>query len=219
MKVGTDGVLLGALAPIAGVKAVLDVGTGTGLVALMLAQRVAKEPSISIVGVELDIDAATQASENVNQSPWGDDIEIIQSDYRTFQSTEKFDLIVSNPPYFVDALESPVANRTRARHTSCLSFGDLIEKSASLLLEEGKFTVIIPIDTLPSFVEQAKCVGLFLNRRVEVMTKPGEQPKRVVLTFSFKEQQVVCDSLVIELERHKYSKAYIDLTKEFYLKM
>lgn len=220
MKVGTDGVLLGALAPLDSATAVLDVGTGTGLIALMLAQR-ARQAAINthITALELDTDAALQATENVVRSPWPNDITVLESDYKTFESTTKFDLIVSNPPYFVNALKSPSANRTQARHTDTLSFEDLIGKSRELLTEDGILGVIIPTDATNRF--QAICAdeSLHLIRKVTIITTPGAKSKRIVLFFSPKPRNLKEEMLLIELERHKYSEDYINLTKEFYLKM
>lgn len=222
MKVGTDGVLLGALAPSESVKRILDVGTGTGLIALMLAQRTEKEQDVTITAVELDKDAVLQAQENINHSPWANRISVVSTDYRTYSSTVKFDLIVSNPPYFVNAIKSPLLNRTQARHTDSLSFEDLITKSATLLADRGVFEVIIPTDGMDRFFTLAKDVNLTLLKRIMIKTTPIAIAKRVVLFFS-KENKEIADiedkELLIELERHQYSDDYIRLTKSFYLKM
>lgn len=222
MKVGTDGVLLGALAPSESVKRVLDVGTGTGLIALMLAQRTEKEQDVTITAVELDKDAVLQAEENIRQSPWPNRITVVSTDYRTYSPAVKFDLIVSNPPYFVNAIKSPHLNRTQARHTDSLSFEDLITKSAALLADGGVFGVIIPTDVMNSFFTLAKDVNLTLLKRIMIKTTPIAIAKRVVLFFG-KEDKEIADiedkELLIELERHQYSDDYIRLTKSFYLKM
>lgn len=218
MKVGTDGVLLGALAPVDDALRILDVGTGTGLIALMLAQRSDKHDAV-ITALELDANACIQAQENVEKSPWANRIRVVEADFTTYTSSENYDLIVSNPPYFVDSLKSPLANRSQARHTDTLSFVTLIEKSRGLLSSNGVFAVIIPTDSEEDFCVACNRADLFLMRRVEIQTKPGASAKRVVLMFTRSKGVMRNECLLIELERHLYSQAYISLTKDFYLKM
>lgn len=218
MKVGTDGVLLGALAPVDAKKSILDVGAGTGLIALMMAQR-SVEWGAQITALELDADAVCQSEENTARSPWQDRITVVHADYTAFNGQNRYDLIVSNPPFFVDSLKSPTANRSQARHTDTLSFENLIRRTASLLQADGEFVVIIPTDAEVSFVERCLENNLYLNRRVAIQTIPNATPKRVVLFFSFQSLNLSDETLLVELERHKYSEAYINLTKEFYLKM
>ena len=215
MKVGTDGVLLGAYAPIKGVSKILDIGTGTGLIALMLAQR----SDALLTAIEIDADAVKQAQNNVTNSPWPNRVEVLQSDFRTYQSKEKFDLIVSNPPYFVDSLTAPSKARTKARHTDSLSFTELIQGVVKVLDAQGKFVVILPTDAQERFCEFASHYNLFLNEELLIQTRPGVEPKRVIMQFSFNDTLVKSDVLLIEVERHKYSEDYIALTRDFYLKM
>lgn len=141
MKVGTDGVLLGAWAPVQNAKYILDVGAGSGLISLQLAQR---NPWASITSIEIDPAAAAQAKENIQSSPWSDRMEVICSDFRDYHAENKFDLIVSNPPYFVDALKCPDNQRCMARHTSELNYELLFGHSTHLLSEQGIISVIIP---------------------------------------------------------------------------
>ena len=141
MKVGTDGVLLGAWAPIANVKRVLDVGTGTGLIALQLAQR---NPHAKITAIEIDTVAAEQAKNNVLHSPWADRIEVLCLDFRNYQQDDKFDLLVSNPTYFMDALKCPDEQRCMARHAGGLNYHSLFRHAVHLLSEQGKVSIIIP---------------------------------------------------------------------------
>lgn len=218
MKVGTDGVLLGAMAPLDSKTRILDVGTGTGLIALMLAQR-AQNEMVRVTALELDKEACLQAQENINESPWAHLIEVVESDYSLFQAEELYDLIVSNPPYFVDSLKSPTTNRSQARHTDTLSFEELIRKSWKLLAPKGVFAVIIPTDVELDFCDKCQSVGLYLSKRVAIQTKPDVQPKRVVLMFVMQEGLVEQETLLIELERHVFSEEYINLTRDFYLKM
>lgn len=215
MKVGTDGVLLGAWADVFEVGSVLDIGTGTGLVALMMAQRC----GAYITAVEVDASAAEQARENISRSPWQDRIEVVQEDFRNFHPVKKFDLIVSNPPYFVGSLQCPDEQRTIARHAGNLTYWDLVGKASKLLSENGRFSLIIPTEAIESIQSFASRNGLHLQRKTYVITKPDTLPKRALLTFGSRQTGNKEDELLVELARHQYSKEYIELTKEFYLKM
>lgn len=215
MKVGTDGVLLGAWADIDSAGRILDVGTGTGLVALMLAQRSPAE----VVAVEIDEPAACQAKENIQSSPWYNRIEVVRVDFREYQSEERFDVIVCNPPYFVDSLLPPDTSRTIARHNQGLTYAELLSQVAVLLNPKGHFSLIIPTDVVDSVINIAGKVGLFPFKRVNVVTAPGKIPKRTLLSFRFTQEVCLAETLLIEKRRHCYSDEYIALTKDFYLKM
>lgn len=216
MKVGTDGVLLGAWTSVRNVHRILDVGTGTGLVALMLAQR--SLPDTNIVALEIDEAAAEQARDNVCRSPWQDKIEVLQKDFKQFNSLDKFDVIVSNPPYFVDALGCPDQQRNAARHNNSLTYEDLLQGVAKLLSREGMFTIVIPTDVSDRVKEIGTASGLFAVRQLNVVTKPGGSPKRTLISFSFSKQVCLVEEMLTELARHKYSEEYIALTKEYYLR-
>lgn len=215
MKVGTDGVLLGAWADVASARRILDVGTGTGLVSLMLAQR----SDALIKAIDIDPDAVEQARGNIAASPWRDRIEVEQQDICRYTSDTCFDVIVSNPPYFINSLKCPDEQRNTARHTDDLDFEDLIGAVARLLHPEGAFSVIIPADGMELFREIAASHELHLSRRTLIHTKPDVEPKRVLLAFKPCPGGCINDCLTIELARHVYSDEYIALTKEFYLKM
>lgn len=215
MKVGTDGVLLGAWTDVTSARRILDIGTGTGLIALMLAQRC----EAYIKAVDIDSDAVAQALENVAASPWKNRIEVEEQDVCRYVSDTLFDVIVSNPPYFDRALKCPDAQRSKARHTDCLDFDGLISAVVRLLHPKGSFSVVIPTDGMMQFQAVAGRNGLYLSRRTWVHTKPGADPKRVLLAFRFSAGPCVCDHLTIELTRHVYSREYTALTKDFYLKM
>lgn len=215
MKVGTDGVLLGALAPVSNKTNLLDIGTGTGLVALMMAQR---NLNAQITALEIDCSATKQAQFNFDQSPWSERIKLTQTDFKLYQTNQRYDLIVSNPPYFVDSLLSDKQNKNVARHTVDLSFKDLLDGVARLLQPDGHATFIIPTDAQEEFINLAQKMKLHLIYRVNIQTRPGIEPKRVVLTFGNTHQKLVEESLLIELERHIYSEEYIAITKDFYLK-
>ena len=219
MKVGTDGVLLGAWVNVDNAKNTLDIGTGTGLIALMMAQR---SVSSLITAIEIDSEAACQATENVLNSPWKDRIEVVNADLLDFNCSKRYDVIVSNPPYFSQSLQSPDKQRTLARHNDHLTYSALIQKVATLLSENGRFSVIIPYDHKDEFIQLASQSRLYLQRIVAVKTTPTSVFRRVLLEFSFVEsivEQLKVEELLIERERHQYSTEYINLTKDFYLKM
>lgn len=234
MKVGTDGVLLGVLAPVIigennlsvaenpeSQLKILDIGTGTGLVAIMLAQRC--HGRAVIVGVEIDRDAATQAQENADATDW--QIKIHNASVQSFtdNTNEKFDLIVSNPPYFINSLKAPEKSRNTARHTDELSFQDLAHCVSKLLSDEGKFSVIIPYSSEKEFISIAKEESLHEEAIVHVIPKVGKEIKRSVITFCRGNENSNCNinvtELVIETEnRHCYSEEFKSLTADFYLK-
>ncbi|WP_243349414.1 tRNA1(Val) (adenine(37)-N6)-methyltransferase [Parabacteroides sp. FAFU027] len=215
MKVGTDGVLLGAWAPVEEGMRVLDVGAGSGLIALMLAQRNAA----SVIAVELDEDAAAQAAENVAESPFADRVEVVQNDILHFQPEQRFDLIVSNPPYFDLSLQSPDKQRTLARHTDSLSYDDLLTVSARLLNDGGLISLVVPVDVEQKLDAIAQSAALFPVRKTFVIPKPGAAPKRLLVSYSNVQRELQQDELLVELARHHYSEEFISLTKAFYLKM
>lgn len=215
MKVGTDGVLIGAWASVGeGTHRILDIGTGTGLIALMLAQRSAEA---QVVGVEIDAESVEQARENVACSPWNDRITIVGSSVQEFDADQKFDLIVSNPPYFVDSQKCPDEGRTTARHTDTLSFAELMQSASRLLSPDGRFAVIIPAEAAMSVIAAG---ALHLVRRCDVRTKPSGQPKRVMLEFSPRfEGAALRETLTIgDGTAGGYSPEYKALTRDFYLK-
>ena len=220
MKVGTDGVLLGVLAPTIDSGRILDIGTGTGLVGIMLSQRC---PQAIVTGVEIDADAAKQAEENATSTGWK--IKIINKSIQDFSSQceEKFDLIVSNPPYFINSLKAPEKNRNTARHTDELSYEELIESAEKLLSEEGKFSVIIPYSEEENFIGIANKRNLIAESSVRIIPKVGKEPKRSVITFCRCKNKINCNINVTELviekeERHCYSDEFKKLTADFYLK-
>ncbi|WP_321480216.1 methyltransferase [uncultured Bacteroides sp.] len=215
MKVGTDSVLLGAWTRVEGARRILDIGTGTGLVALMLAQRC----EANIIGVEIDNHAAEQAKENIARSPWTDRLSVARIDVKEYSSEEKFKVITSNPPYFFDSLTSPDEQRTLARHGAELTYEELFTSVARLLASDGEFTIVIPAKVATDVIDIAFNNKLYPIRKLWVHTKPETSPKRVLLTFAFLKKESEEQHLLIELERHQYSPEYIALTREYYLKM
>jgi tRNA1Val (adenine37-N6)-methyltransferase len=222
MKVGTDGVLLGAWCSLEyDTESILDIGSGTGLIALMLAQRSDAE---TIDAVELDEHAYEQTVENFEQSDWGDRLFCYHSSFQEFaeemtEEEERYDLIVSNPPFYTDTFETEDTARNKARFTSSLSFESLIEGVNFLLSPVGRFAVVIPFKEEQAFVKLAARAQLFASRICRVKGSKTTEVKRSLLEFSRKESKVVEEELVIEISRHQYTEKYKELTRDFYLKM
>lgn len=219
MKVGTDGVLLGAWAPIEKPFAILDIGTGTGLIALMLAQR---SDAGQIDAIEIDENAFEQAVGNFEESPWNDRLFCYHASLDDFMDNledEEYDLIVSNPPFYSEDYFSDDAARDKARFTEALPFTDLVEAAGLLLSEIGLFCVIIPFKEEDNFVALAQEESLFPFKITRVKGTPSSDIKRSLIAFSRTKNLLEINELIIETARHEYTKEYIDLTKEFYLKM
>lgn len=215
MKVGTDGVLLGAWANVSDARSALDIGTGTGLIALMLAQR---NRNLVIDAIDIDTGAIDQAKDNVSQSPFSAQIVCHLKSIQSFaaECSRKYDLIVSNPPYFEQSLKSPDRKRALARHTDSLSVEDLIEAGSTLLTDKGRLSVIYPYSYKEKLMSQDK---LFVNRITNVYPTPTSAPKRILIEYSRRKLPVQEDDLVIEKGRHAYTDEFASLVKEFYLKM
>ena len=221
MKVGTDGVLLGAWAPIDHDPfAILDIGAGTGLIALMLAQRTDAE---EIEAIEIDAHAHEQCVENFENSPWNDRLFCFHSSLDAFMDeleAEEYDLIVSNPPFHTEAYFSGDEQRDAARFTASLPFKDLCEAAGLLLSEVGIFAVIVPFSAEETLVGLALENELYPLKITRVKGTPTTETKRSLLAFSkTKIENFPITELVIETARHQYTDDYIQLTKDFYLKM
>jgi tRNA1Val (adenine37-N6)-methyltransferase len=220
MKIGTDGVLLGAWTPIENNPfSVLDIGTGTGIIALMLAQRSSAQ---QIDALEIDDDAYEQSVDNFENSPWSDRLFCFHAALDEFveEPEDEYDLIVSNPPFYTDDFKSATEQRNLARFADAMPFEDLIEAADLLLSENGIFTVIIPFKEEENFLALAKEYELYPVKITRVKGTPTTEIKRSLLAFSRNENAVnAIDELVIETARHIYTPEYIALTKDFYLKM
>lgn len=219
MKIGTDGVLLGAWTPLENTPySIMDIGAGTGIIALMLAQRSTAE---QIDAMEIDDDAYEQAVDNFENSPWGDRLFCYHAGLDEFmeEPEDEYDLIVSNPPFYTEDYTSGDEQRDKARFTASLPFEDLIEAAALLLSDNGIFSVIIPFKEEENFIALAKEFDLFPFKITRVKGTPTTDIKRSLLAFSRDERQIVTDELIIETARHEYTPEYIALTKDFYLKM
>ena len=218
MKVGMDGVLIGVWADASGAKRILDIGTGTGLITLMMAQ---KNANAGIDAIEIEPEAFQEAKLNVNNSPWSNRISLHLSSFQDFveQSTLKYDLIVSNPPFFTNGIKAPLETRSQARHSDSLPLDVLISGAANLLNKNGKVALVLPIETLPEIEGLANENGLFIARLCNVKPNPQKPVFRILIELTYTENTVHEENLMIEFEKHHdYTPEYKELTKDFYLK-
>ncbi len=218
MKVGTDGVLLGSWTTVEKVSSVLDIGTGTGIIALMMAQR----SSAKIDAVEIEESAYADALLNFKNSPWSERLNLLNSSFQDFvrQSTCKFDCVVSNPPYFNQRTKSKNESRSLARHSDNLPFEILIGGVASLLADGGHFSVVLPIEAEREFRSIAVQYRLFAKRILRVKPNPLKPAKRVLLEFRFEAMLEEETELILESEvHHDYTDEFIGLVKDFYLNL
>ncbi|HNV30070.1 MAG TPA: methyltransferase [Cyclobacteriaceae bacterium] len=215
-KVGTDGVLLGAWADTQNVTRVLDVGTGSGVIALMLAQRTL--PDVSIDAIDISIKDCEQATENINASPWPEKVRIINQAIQTYES-EPYDLIVTNPPYFIDSTKPPAEERTRARHTETLSPYELLLHAKRLLSPYGKFCIILPNVEAQSLVSLALKQGWYCTRLCEFRARINKTTERVLFQLQQQKQETVKESLILYEQDEEWTVAYKNLTRDFYVKI
>jgi len=214
MKVGTDGVLSGTWADVSGCKTILDVGSGSGLIALIAAQR----SDAHVDAVEIDNDAYLQSVENINNSPWNDRISVYHASFTDYceQTDKKYDLIVSNPPYFSGSLLPPDNKRQLARHDHALSLRVLIAGSLNLLTDNGRISLILPVSAESELHKIIASVHLFPKRITRVKPTPTSSSKRILIELSRKKSDFEENELIIEIGRHHYSEAFKMLTKDFY---
>ena len=217
MKTGTDGTLLGAWANVDACRSILDIGTGTGLIALMLAQR---NNNAQIDGIDIDSNACLQASENVSTSPFAKQIQIYCASFQDFakESDRQYDLIISNPPYFSQSLRCPDPQRHLARHNDKLSYTDLIQFSRPLLSSGGRIALILPFQQKKHIMELAETHQLYCIRHTTVYPAAHIPPKRLLIEFSCLFPSV-CEAtnLILKDNLHKNTQAYQNLTRAFYL--
>ncbi|MDR1747407.1 MAG: methyltransferase [Tannerella sp.] len=217
MKVGTDGVLLGAWANVSDCRTALDIGAGTGLISLMIAQR---NPSVRMDAIEIDADACEQAEENIAASPFAAQITLYHADFCDYASTcrQHYDLIISNPPYFSEAVRCPDSRRQSARHDDGLPLSALIEKSVPLLTPTGRIALILPFAQETELLQQAEKCRLHCIRRTDVIPVEGATPKRLLAELG----TISCSAaeknrLILEDSRRRRTMDYRLMTKDFYL--
>lgn len=218
MKVGTDSVLLGAWVEPKQSSKILDIGTGTGIIALMLAQK----SNAKITAVEINKESAEQARENINKSNYFNSIDIKHISIQNYSSLceDKFDIIITNPPYFINAYKSADKNRVIARHTDSLSFNDLINCAKKLLCPKGKFYLILPLNEAYTFKKMAEVSGFYLTKLLRIKTKlESQEEKRHLMQFEFEKKYVKESTLIIEEKTSRnYTNEYKNFTKDYYLK-
>lgn len=216
MKISTDGVILGAYSGSGNPEKILEIGIGTGVVSLMLAQRF---PEARIAGVEIDEEAFLQASTNAEKSPWSDRITFLNQSFQDFylSKNQKFDLIVSNPPFYQDHLKSQDQKRNMALHNDSLPFSDLMEGVAGLLAEGGSFWVILPLNQMKILEREALKLGLSTQLNLLIKDNPQKKPHREIRSFGFEKIKQITNELTIKDKQNSYSAEYACLLKAFLL--
>lgn len=217
MKVGTDGVLLGAWTDIKAINHILDIGTGTGVIALMLAQRT--DAQVKVDALEIDPEACVDATENFSASPWESRLKLHHVAIQDYKSEQQYDLIVSNPPYFQNSFVPPDSQRKTARHTHALPFEDLLTAADSLLSKSGRLSIILPLTEGLLFIVLANTHGYFCSRKWSFRSRQHKPIERLLLEFT-RENKATDEGDIILYERdEEWSEAYKTLTREFYLKL
>jgi tRNA1Val (adenine37-N6)-methyltransferase len=215
MKVGTDGVLLGAWTQCGSTKKILDIGTGTGLIAIMLAQR---NQTAQITAIEIEKEACNEAKINCFNSPWANRMTVLNVSLQEFTPlAQKYDLIVCNPPFF--SQKAPNEKRNLARHNQKLTFNELLDAVSELLTADGLLSVVIPSDLFELFDFLAMQKKLFIKRKTSIKPTFEKNTKRVLIEYSKIQSKIFENELVVEISRHVYTPQYIQLTEDFYLNL
>lgn len=216
MKIGTDGVLLGSIAATCSADNILDVGTGCGLIAMMIAQK----SKGKITAIDVDSEAVAVAGQNVKDSPWPEKIEVVHARFQDFAASndQKFDMVVCNPPFFQNSLLSPVAGRNVARHAGSLPPDDLLNGVKNIITPNGSFLLVAPAEQENFWLEAAEKEALFCHRLLRIFPKPDVKHKRIILGFSPFRRNLIFEELTIETgSRHQYTEEYKNLTRDYYL--
>lgn len=213
-KVGTDGVLLGAWADVLHANRILDIGTGSGVIALMMAQR--SSPHTTIDAIDISEEDCKQARENMADSPWPNKIKVENIPLQKFES-EPYDLIVSNPPFFIDSAKPPVEERTRARHTESLPPEELLIHARRLLLPEGKLCIILPVTEGVSIIALAQRSGWHCTRLCEFRARDSKPVERLLFELQLQKEEIKKESLILYERGEEWTHAYKNLTRDFYL--
>jgi tRNA1Val (adenine37-N6)-methyltransferase len=215
MKIGTDAMILSAWVDLNNVNFILDVGTGSGIIALMMAAR----SSAAIDAIEIDEPSAIEARENFNNSPFNNRLHIYQNDFKIFaeESTKRYDLIISNPPFFINDMKPENSKRKQARHTDSLTFSELSFFTKKLLDKNGRFCLVLPYSESKIFVAEASKNGLYLNKKQLIFPKPCKEPNRVNLELSLTETKAVMEEkFIIRDEQGLFTQQYVNLLGEYY---
>jgi tRNA1Val (adenine37-N6)-methyltransferase len=216
MKVGTDAVLLGVVAAVEKAFDILEIGTGCGVIALMLAQR----SQALIDAIEIDEESVKQARKNAGNSPWNDRINIIHSSLHEFvkQSDKKYSLVISNPPFFSRSLKSPDKKRNAARHNDSLSFIELLDGSSQIMMPGASLWVILPIKECKEFIETAANKGFFIHYKMEITSRQGKEYHRIILQLKKIPAGKIHERvLAIKTQDNSFTKEYKEMTREFYI--
>lgn len=215
MKVGTDSVLLGAWCDVSGARHALDVGTGCGIIALMLAQRSSK---LMVDAIDIDIDSVVEASGNFSACSWSDRLNACEGDFNTIEFTKRYDLIVSNPPFFTNGILPPEMVRKNARHTQTLNYRQLLTRAKLLLTDAGKIAIVSPVEVSKEILEVCYDINLNISRYTDVVPVRDIAVKRVLWEFTKLSTETRSDMLVIRDVDGEYTNDYKELCREFYLK-
>ncbi|OYD43942.1 tRNA1(Val) (adenine(37)-N6)-methyltransferase [Sphingobacterium cellulitidis] len=214
MRINTDGVLLAALTESDRAEQILDIGTGTGVIALMLAQ---KFTAAEIWAVEIDQQTAARAKENFENSPFKNHLNIVNSDIFHWKTDLKFNLIVTNPPFYINSLHNPDPRKKVAKHADVEFFKGMFEFAGNRLSEDGKLQIIVPVELLGFMVEQGKLNGLNLCKQIDIQSFVDSEPFRCILSFERQQKTLTKNSFVIYQERSQYSDAYKQILKPYFL--
>lgn len=212
MKIGTDAILLGAFADVVSAQHILEVGCGSGIVSLMLAQR----SEAMITAIDIHEPSVRQSLENFKQSKWADRMKAFHTPLQTLVANRKFDHIISNPPFFSNSLKSPKENRNLARHNDTLLPEEMATNVKRLLADDGVFTCIIPFEDLERYRNAFAVTQLYPEEIIHIKPKPGRETNRVIVSFSFEKKEIVSKMFTVRDENNEYSSEYRQLTHEFH---